>query len=116
MQLTRARDLGHLVRDARLRLGWNQSQLAHTVGVSRQWISMVENGKTSVEFDLVLRALRALGYRLRADVGEPFEPIRGGSLQQALEGASTHLPSMRTSLTRHGRPLAAHRSRQTPNE
>ena len=56
-----------LLRDGRVRAGWSQTELAERVGVSRQWISQVETGKTSVEFDLVVGALQALGYRLYAE-------------------------------------------------
>lgn len=64
MLVRRPHDLAGLFRDGRARAGWSQNQLAEAVGVSRQWISLVETGKTSVEFDLVVAALEALGYRL----------------------------------------------------
>jgi len=70
MLLRRPHDLAALLRDGRARAGWSQTQLADQVGVSRQWISLVETGKTSVEFDLVVGVLQALGYRLRVDSPE----------------------------------------------
>jgi len=60
MQLRTAHELGPVIQDARKGFGWSQSRLAEVVGVSRQWVSLVENGKTSVEFDLVLSLLQAL--------------------------------------------------------
>lgn len=56
-----ARDIGAAARDARLRRGWSQTQLADAIGATRQWVTMFENGKTTVELGLVLRALAALG-------------------------------------------------------
>jgi y4mF family transcriptional regulator len=61
MLLRKASDLGPLLREERKQKRWSQQQLGEAVGVSRQWVSMVENGKTSVEFDLAVSALAALG-------------------------------------------------------
>lgn len=65
MRLRTARDLGPILRENRRRKGWSQTDLAEKVGVSRQWVSLVETGKTSVEFDLVLAVLRALGFQIQ---------------------------------------------------
>lgn len=60
MRIKSVEDLGGLVCDQRKRRGWSQTQLAQKVGVSRLWISQLENGKETVEFRLVLKTLRAL--------------------------------------------------------
>ena len=56
-----ARDLGAAVRDARLRQGWTQAELADRIDVSRQWVSSLERGKTTAELGIALRAVAALG-------------------------------------------------------
>ena len=55
MRVRSARELGAMIRDRRRQHGWDQQQLAERVGVSRLWISEMENGKPSVQLDLVLR-------------------------------------------------------------
>jgi hypothetical protein len=71
---------------------------------------MVENGKTSVEFDLVVGALQALGYHVRVD--PPDMPPSETEYRQNQLQIPVHGPSHRTPLTRHGEPLGQKRSRQ----
>lgn len=72
---------GQLVCDQRKQRGWSQTQLAEKVGVSRLWISQLENGKETVEFGLVLRTLRALDLIL--DVSKvTANPFPGGLLER----------------------------------
>lgn len=102
MLLRRPHELAGLFRDGRKRAGWSQRDLANQVGVSRQWVSLVETGKTSVEFDLVLASLQALGYGLtvefqdRSGHGESWPTNRPSPPQGA---------SSRTTLTKKGEPL-----------
>ena len=56
-----ARDFGAAVRDARLRRGWTQADLAGRIGTSRQWVISFERGKPVAEVGIVLKALAALG-------------------------------------------------------
>lgn len=56
-----ARDLGAAVRDARLRQGWTQAELALRIDVSRQWVISLEQGKATAELGTALRAIAALG-------------------------------------------------------
>lgn len=111
MLLRHPHDLAGVFRDGRARAGWSQTELAERVGVSRQWISMVENGKTSVEFDLVVGALQALGCRLYVDSSDapPSRSEHGQRLQTPV-----HSLSQRTPLTRHGEPLDRRRPRRRP--
>ena len=60
-------DLGALVREARERRGWTQTQLGARVGASRYWVAEFERGKAGVELGLVLRAVAAVGLKLRVD-------------------------------------------------
>ncbi|MEZ4426026.1 MAG: helix-turn-helix domain-containing protein [Gemmatimonadota bacterium] len=105
MLFRRPQDLGPLLRDGRARVGWSQTRLAEELGVSRQWISLVETGKTSVEFDLAFSALQALGYHLRVERADPPRPE-----------PPTPSRSRRTPLTREGEPLGKPRSRRARRE
>ena len=60
-------DLGHVIRQRRKALGWDQARLAERAGVSRQWIIDIEKGKPRAEMHLVLRVMNVLGLRLSAD-------------------------------------------------
>jgi HTH-type transcriptional regulator/antitoxin HipB len=64
MLISTARDLGIAIRDRRKLLGMDQMDLATKVGVSRRWLTQVENGKPGAEFGLLLRTLNALGMRI----------------------------------------------------
>ena len=108
MLLRRPHDLAELVRDGRARAGWSQGELADKVGVSRQWVSLVETGKTSVEFDLVVGALQTLGYRLNVELSHETKP------NESFLEAPTHGPLRRTPLTRRGEPLGKLRTRRSP--
>lgn len=114
MLLRRPHDLGTLFREGRARSGWSQTQLAERVGVSRQWISLVETGKTSVEFDLVVSALQALGYALH--VGPPGPPTSEGERLADHPEPVVHRASERTPLTRRGEPLGRERMRRRRKE
>jgi y4mF family transcriptional regulator len=99
MLLRSAREVGDLIADGRRRLRWSQFDLAQRAGVSRQWVSQVENGKTTVEFDLVLGALHALGYSLYAQSKDWTD-------------SSQEDVSSRTPLTRKGGSLRNQRSQR----
>lgn len=99
MLLRNAREVGDLIVDGRRRLRWSQLDLAQRAGVSRQWVSQVENGKTTVGFDLVLAALHALGYAVYAQSKDWQESTQDSA-------------SSRTPLTRQGRSLGTQRSRR----
>lgn len=70
--------LGAAIRDRRRRLGLDQGELARKVGVSRQWIVAVEQGKPRAAMSLVLRALAALGLALTIEPRSAPLPDRQG--------------------------------------
>lgn len=70
-------DLGALIRERRKALRLDQKTLAEKVGVSRQWVVDVEQGKPRLEIGLVLRTADALGIVLTVD-----KPTKGTSLAQ----------------------------------
>jgi HTH-type transcriptional regulator/antitoxin HipB len=67
-------ELAQVVREQRKRRGLSQQRLSELVGVSRQWIIALEQGKPTAELGLVLQALSAIGLRVdirdRLDAGD----------------------------------------------
>lgn len=52
------------MKDARLAKGMSQTELAKTIGVSRQTINMIENGDYNPTIGLCLKICRQLGKTL----------------------------------------------------
>lgn len=83
MRVRSPREIGLLIRERRRERGWDQQTLADRIGASRLWISEMENGKRSVQLDMVLRALAAVdldldaapheGVKRRMDANEPTD-------------------------------------------
>jgi len=63
-------DLGRIIRDARLGTGMTQEEFADELGVSRQYVSQLESGKSSLHVTRLFSSLRMLGVRLEAHWGE----------------------------------------------
>lgn len=63
-----AADIGALVRRARKAMKMNQAQFAAHVGVGRRFVSELEGGKASLEFDRVMACAEAAGVDLVARV------------------------------------------------
>jgi len=70
-----SKDVGAAVKARRKALGLDQGSLAARVGVSRQWIGALEQGKPGAELALVLRTLRTLEMPL--SIGEPLQAFEG---------------------------------------
>jgi HTH-type transcriptional regulator/antitoxin HipB len=68
-------DFGAIIRDRRRELDLDQATLAKRIGVSRQWVIAVEQGRSRAALGLILRAIDALGIRLNAATAE--SPERG---------------------------------------
>ena len=68
MHIRTPNDIGHLVRDRRKAHGWTQDQFATRLSVSRLWIVQLEQGKTTAQVGLVLRALNELDVPLQVDL------------------------------------------------
>ncbi len=64
MKIRTAIDLGAFIKERRIKLGMDQSDLAEKAGTSRKWIVEVEQGKPRAEIGLVLRTLKTLGVSL----------------------------------------------------
>ena len=74
LKLLRSTDVGALVRDRRRVLGLSQAKLAKRLGTSQDWVSRLENGKTTLQVGLVLRALHELGVTLMAKTRDAPRP------------------------------------------
>jgi y4mF family transcriptional regulator len=59
-------ELGLVVRDARKAMKMNQAEFAAHAGVGRRFVSELEGGKPSLEFDKVLACAGAAGVDLFA--------------------------------------------------
>lgn len=53
--------VGERIRQRRQELGWTQDQLAQKAGISKSFLSELENGKRSVSANNLLDIARALG-------------------------------------------------------
>lgn len=73
MRLRSASDIGNVIHNERRDRGMSQSELAAVVGVSRKWLSDVENGKDTAEVGMVLMVLRKL--RIDLQVAERPQPM-----------------------------------------
>lgn len=61
-----ARDIGLMVRTARKRMKLNQQAFADTAGVGRRFVSELESGKATLEFDKVMRVCAIAGVEIFA--------------------------------------------------
>lgn len=64
--ITTSGDLGQLVRHAREQRKMSQQDFADLAGVGRRFLSELENGKTTLEFDKVVQVASAAGIDLLA--------------------------------------------------
>ena len=64
--ITSAADLGQRIRAARDAKGFSQQQFADLAGVGRRFLSELENGKPTLEFDKVVKVALAAGIDLFA--------------------------------------------------
>lgn len=76
MQIRTPKDLGAAIRSRRKALGLDQATLAAKVGVSRQWIIDIEQGKSRAALGLVLQTCQTLGIALSID-GPPSKEGAG---------------------------------------
>lgn len=80
-------DLGVVIRDRRKQLRLDQSTLAKRIGVSRQWVVGIEQGRARAELGLVLRALNALGVRLDTSIARTNKKLAGPDIDAIVAAA-----------------------------
>lgn len=88
MRIGSVRDLGLVVRDARRQRGLSQHELADLVGVSRQWVALVESGRGNPGLTPVLEVLHVLERDLVVERQE--DDGEGSDLDRLL--GRTHAP------------------------
>jgi len=72
-----AAQLGSAVREARVRAGMSQTELAADSSVGRQWLVAFEAGdKASAPFDMVMRVLQVLDLNVTLDSSVITRPPR----------------------------------------
>ena len=59
------KQIGSLVRRARKRLGWTQTQLGERCGLRQETISLIEAGNPATKLETILAVLAALGLEFR---------------------------------------------------
>lgn len=57
-------DLGRAIKDARLKAGLTQQQLAERARISRAWLARVESGHRKAEIEYLMRTVASLGLSL----------------------------------------------------
>ena len=78
-------DVGDAIRAERRNRQMTQAAFAAEMGVSRKWLSEIENGKQTVELGLVLAVFRRLGFNL-AVVEKPRAPFDFDAALRSLVG------------------------------
>lgn len=64
IQITTAEDFAYVMRDARVRRGITQADLAVRIGKSRKWVIDVERGETMPTLPAVIQVSHVLGFSL----------------------------------------------------
>ena len=70
--LTASADLAPVIRAARKRMGMTQQEFADAAGVGRRFLSELENGKPSLEFDKVIKCALGAGIDIFAKPRRPL--------------------------------------------
>ena len=90
IDLPTTRAVGAAIRDARLKAGLTQAELAQRVDTSREWVVRLERGsREGTELGLVLRVLRELGLSLTIEPRHtPTNPAAAAALEALRAEAS----------------------------
>jgi transcriptional regulator with XRE-family HTH domain len=100
---------GSLIRDARLRTGLTQRELAGRASTSQSTIAAYENGRKTPTVDTLLRVLRAAGLDLRMRL-EPADDH-----DEWLSRYASQIPAdVRARSARDGRALVARARERRP--
>jgi HTH-type transcriptional regulator/antitoxin HipB len=59
------KQIGNLIRRARKRRGWSQSQLGEKAGLRQETISLIETGNPATRLDTILAVIAALRLELK---------------------------------------------------
>ncbi|HEY1739110.1 MAG TPA: helix-turn-helix domain-containing protein [Acidimicrobiia bacterium] len=64
-------DIGRAIADLRAESGVRQQDLAESLGLRRDWLAKIENGRSAVVLEHMLRALRRLGAHITIERDAP---------------------------------------------
>ncbi len=67
MKIMSSKELGTMVRERRKELGYTQAFVSDFTGLSVSFISDVENGKPTIEFEKTLQLIQILGMDFLVD-------------------------------------------------
>jgi len=67
--------LGEIVRTVRRAQAFSQADLALAAGVSTPFLSALENGKSTVRLDVLLRVLNALNISMNLSLPDNFDGL-----------------------------------------
>lgn len=84
MNIRRPYDLGVAVKEARRKLGMNQTAFAARLEVNRESVSRLETGDPGITLGIVLRALNILGLTL-ALAEETARPVQNAAANTRLK-------------------------------
>ncbi len=59
------KQIGNVIRNARRKRGWNQTQLGEKAGLRQETISLIEAGNPATKIDTILSVLAALSLEFR---------------------------------------------------
>lgn len=79
--------IGKRIREARERLGWNQSELARQISKPRQHLSQIEQGKQQPRAELLLELAAVLGVTTDYLLGRETDDSEYEPTEPALVGA-----------------------------
>lgn len=101
---------GYLIREARLRVGITQSELARRLDTSQSLVARWENGTVSPLFETVVRAVRGCGLELGVGIYE-YDHDHDGLIEAQLKLTpderarwAAELESKVRELVRHAKP------------
>lgn len=59
------KQIGHIIRRARKKLGWSQSKLGEKAGLRQETVSLIESGNPAARLETILALLAALDLEFR---------------------------------------------------
>ena len=72
------KQIGNLIRRARKRRGWSQTELGEKSGLRQETVSLIENGNPATRLDTILAVLAALDLEF---IIQPRSTGRSGTIE-----------------------------------
>jgi transcriptional regulator with XRE-family HTH domain len=84
-----------LLKEARLRSGLSQAELARRAGITRSVVNVYERGVREPGADTLIRVLSAAGFDVHLDRAGPIDVQRNARILADVLDLAEHLPSRR---------------------